>query len=410
LTRISAIADPVYLTEPLVKSEEFVLNTQGVPHRAWLFKCKPVVEVVRPEGAVPHYLPGTNPFLEEFRKRYNLPETVTRGGAALTYPTGSAPVVPAPAMKGPALATPRTGEVKVLHVQGQVYMLVSSDGNMVVQAGPEGVAVVDTLRSSLSDAVLAAIRSISDKPIHFIVNTQADEDHTGGNEALAKAGPARPDRAPLTAGLGGNTGGNTSIVAHENVLKRMSAAVSGGGTVRPSAAWPGDTFFNDENDFFFNGEAVQVLHQPNAHGDGDSIVFLRRSDVIVAGDVFSTVSYPVFDTAQGGSINGVIAALNRIVKLAVATGNMEGGTMIVPGHGRLSDKMDVVEYRNMATIVRDRIQALVAQGKTLEQVQAAQPTLDYDARYGAATGPAAPRAFVAAVYESVRATSGKVSR
>jgi glyoxylase-like metal-dependent hydrolase (beta-lactamase superfamily II) len=409
LTRISAIADPVYLTEPLVKSEEFVLNTQGVPHRSWLFKCKPVVEVLRPEGAVPHYLPGANPFLEEFRKRYNLPESVTRGGAALTYPAGSVPPVPAPAMKGPALATPAPGDVKVLHVQGQVYMLVSSEGNMVVHAGPEGVAVVDTLRGSLSEKVLTAIRSISDKPIHFVVNTQAGEDHTGGNEALAKAGPTRPDRAPLAAGLGGNTGGATSIVAHENVLKRMSAAVAGG-TVRPAAAWPGDTFFDDESDFFFNDEAVQVLHQPNAHADGDSIVFFRRSDVIAAGDVFSTVTYPVFDKAQGGSINGVIAALNRIVKLAVASGNMEGGTMIVPGHGRLSDKMDVVEYRNMVTIVRDRVQALLGQGKTLEQVQEAQPTLDYDARYGAATGPASPRAFVAAVYESLRATPGKAAR
>lgn len=411
MTRISAIADPVYLTEPLVKSEEFVLNTQGVPHRAWLFKCKPVVEVVRPEGAVPHYLPGTNPFLEEYRKRYNLPESVTRGGAALNYPPGSAPSGPAPAMKGPTLVSPAAGEVKILHVQGQIYMLVSTEGNMVVHAGPEGVLVVDTLRAALSENALAAIRSISDKPIHFIVNTQADEDHTGGNEALAKAGPTRPDRAPLGSGLGGNTGGATSIVAHENVLKRMIAPVAGGGTARPSASWPGDTFFNDENDFFFNDEAVQVLHQPNAHADGDSIVFFRRSDVIAAGDVFSTVSYPVFDKAQGGSINGVIAALNRIIKLAVSTGNMEGGTMIVPGHGRLSDKMDVVEYRNMVTIVRDRVRALVAQGKTLEQVLATQPTLDYDARYGAATGPASPRAFVAAVYESLRtAAPARASR
>jgi glyoxylase-like metal-dependent hydrolase (beta-lactamase superfamily II) len=397
LTRISAIADPVYLTEPLVKSEEFVLNTQGVPHRAWLFKCKPVIEVVRPEGAVPHYLPGTNPFLEEYRKRYNLPESVTRGGAALTYPAGSAPSGPAPAMKGPALSAPRPGEVKVLHVQGQVYMLVSTDGNMVVQAGTEGVMVVDTLRASLADKVVAAIRSISDKPIHYVVNTQADEDHTGGNEALAKAGPTRPDRPPLLAGVGGNAGGTTSIIAHENVLKRMSA--------RPPAAWPVDTFFNDENDVFFNDEAVQVLHQPSAHADGDSMVFFRRSDVIAAGDVFSTISYPVFDRAQGGSVNGLISSLNRIIKLAVSTGNMEGGTMIVPGHGRLSDKMDVVEYRNMVTIVRDRVQALVAQGRTLEQVIATQPTLDYDGRYGATTGPASPRGFVTAVYESLRAAA-----
>jgi glyoxylase-like metal-dependent hydrolase (beta-lactamase superfamily II) len=249
----------------------------------------------------------------------------------------------------------------------------------------------------LADRVVAAIRSISDKPIHYIVNTQADEDHTGGNEALAKAGPTRPDRALLTAGVGGNAGGSTSIISHENVLKRMSA--------RPPASWPFDTFFNDENDVFFNDEAVQVLHQPNAHSDGDSLVFFRRSDVIAAGDVFSTVSYPVFDRAQGGSVNGVISALNRIIKLAVATGNMEGGTMIVPGHGRLSDKMDAVEYRNMVTIVRDRVQALLAQGQTLEQVIATQPTLDYDARYGAATGPASPRGFVTAVYESLRATA-----
>ena len=403
LTRISAIADPVYLTEPLVKSEEFVLNTQGVPHRAWLFKCKPVVEVVRPEGAVPHYLPGANPFLEEYRKHYNLPESITRGGAAQTYPAGSAPTGPAPAMKGPALSAPAPGEVKVLHVQGQVYMLVSTEGNMVVEAGPEGVLVVDTLRASLSDKVLAAIRTISDKPIHYIVNTQAGDDHTGGNEVLAKAGPTRPDRVPLGAGVGGNAGGNTSIVAHENVLKRMSAPVAGGGTVRPAEAWPADTFFNDQNDIFFNDEAAQVLYQPNAHADGDSIVFFRRSDVIAAGDVYSTVSYPVFDRAQGGSVNGVIAALNRIIKLAVATGNMEGGTMIVPGHGRLSDKMDVVEYRNMVTIVRDRVQALLKQNRTLEQVIAAQPTLDYDARYGAASGPASPHAFITAVYESLRA-------
>jgi glyoxylase-like metal-dependent hydrolase (beta-lactamase superfamily II) len=294
----------------------------------------------------------------------------------------------------------------VLHVQGQVYMLTSTAGNMVVQAGDDGVLLVDTLPASLSTAVLDAIRTISDKPIHYIVNTQAGEEHTGGNEALAKAGPTRPDRVPLGSGLGGNTGGATSIVSHENVLNRMSATVGPPGpdakTVRPRASWPSDTFFEDENDFFFNTEAVQVLHQPNALADGDSAVFFRRSDVIVAGDIFSTVSYPVFDAKQGGSVNGVIASLNRLLKLAVATGNMEGGTMIVPGHGRLADKMDLVEYRNMVTIIRDRIQALVAEGKTLEQVRAAQPTLDYDARYGAATGPASPDAFVAAVYASLR--------
>ena len=160
---------------------------------------------------------------------------------------------------------------------------------------------------------------------------------------------------------------------------------------------------------FFNDEAVQVLHQPNAHADGDSIVFFRRSDVIAAGDVYSTTSYPVFDRAQGGSLNGVIDGLNRIIKLAVPTHNQEGGTLIVPGHGRLSDEMDVVEYRNMVTIVRDRIRKLVAEGKTLEQVRAARPTLDYDPRYGAASGPASTDAFVAAAYDSLRAAAAETA-
>jgi glyoxylase-like metal-dependent hydrolase (beta-lactamase superfamily II) len=278
---------------------------------------------------------------------------------------------------GPVLASPKAGEVKVLHVQGQVYMLASAEGNMVVHAGDEGVLLVDTLPEALSGAALAAIRTISDKPIHFIVNTQAGEDHTGGNEALAKAGPTRPDRVPLGSGLGGNTGGATSVVAHQNVLNRMSATAPGnpaGGTVRPRGACR-DTFFEDENDIFFNDEAVQVQHQPDATGDGDSIVFFRKSDVVVAGDVFSTTSYPVFNRAQGGSVNGVIAALNRIIRITVPTHNQEGGTMVVPGHGRLSDEMDVVEYRNMLTIVRDRIQALLAEGRTLEQVKVtSQPT------------------------------------
>ena len=415
LTRISAINDPVYLTEPLVKSEEFVLNTQVVPQRSWLFKCKSVVEVARPEGQVPHFLPGKNPYLGDYRRKFGISEAAARGGAEFTSPDAvgaaanaatSKPSAAASASRAaPPFAAPPRGEVRVLHVQGQVYMLVSADGNMVVQAGPDGVLVVDTLTASLSTPVLAAIRSISDKPIHFIVNTQGDAEHTGGNEALAKAGPTRPDRGPLTNGLGGNAGGTTSIIAHENVLARMSAATSGP-AARSRESWPTDTYFEDQNDLFFNQEAVQVLYQPHAHADGDSIVFFRRSDVIVAGDLYSTTSYPVFDTSRGGSINGVIAALNRIIKLAVPGDTEEGGTMIVPGHGRLSDEIDVVEYRNMLTIVRDRIQALIGDGKALEQVRIAQPTLDYDARYGAVSGPASPDPFVTAVYESLRG-SGK---
>ncbi len=262
---------------------------------------------------------------------------------------------------------------------------------------------MDTLTAGLSPQVLEAIRAISDKPIHYIVNTQMGDTHTGGNEALAKAAATRPERILLGAGLGGNAGNAVSIVAHENVLTRMSADVPGGGTVRPRGGWPGDVFFNDQNDIFFNDEAVQVLHQPVATTDGDSVVFFRRSDVIAAGDLFSTTGFPSFDRSQGGSINGVIDALNRIIRLSVPTHNSEGGTMIVPGRGRLGDEMDVVEYRDMLTIVRDRVGALIAEGRTLDEVRAAQPTLDYDARYAAASGPGSTDAFIANVYESLKA-------
>jgi hypothetical protein len=199
MTRISSIVDPVYLTEPLVKSEEFVLNLQGVPHRKWLFKCKSVVEVVRPEGEVPHYLPGANPYLMEYRNRYKLSAEMTCGDPALTYPqpagsdtTRASTAAPTDRPNAPASPMVPPGEIRVLPVSGQVYVLVSAEGNMVVHAGTEGVLVVDTLPASLSGAVLAAIRTISDKPIHFILNTQAGKARTGGTRRWPRPGPRDP--------------------------------------------------------------------------------------------------------------------------------------------------------------------------------------------------------------------------
>ena len=263
---------------------------------------------------------------------------------------------------------------------------------------------MDTLPEALSSAALAAIRTISDKPIHFIVNTQAGEDHTGGNEALAKAGPTRPDRVPLGSGLGGNTGGATSIVAHENVLNRMSATGRPAGTARPRGAWPSDTFFEDENDIFFNDEAVQVLHQPDATGDGDSIVFFRKSDVVVAGDVFSTTSYPVFNRAQGGSINGVIAALNRIIR--------DHGADAQPGrrhHGRARARPPERRdgRRRIPQHADDRPRSDSGAGgrgqrRSSRCVRRSRRSTTTPATEPA-TGPASPDAFVAAVYESLRA-------
>jgi cyclase len=292
-------------------------------------------------------------------------------------------------------------EIHVLPVQGHVYMLVGGGGgNITLQAGDEGVLLVDTSLASLTDNVLKAIRSVSTKPIRYIINTHAHPDHVGGNAAIAAQGQMI---------VGGNMGqpySGAAILAHEKVLTRMSAP-TGEQAPFPQGAWPTDTYFTSKKELFFNGEAIQILHQPAAHTDGDSIVFFRRSDVLSAGDVFLTTTYPVIDLDRGGNIQGIIAALNHILDIAIPKDKQEGGTYVIPGHGRLCDEADVLEYRDMLTIIRDRIQDLVKKGSTLEQVRAAHPTLDYDGRYGATTGAWTTDKFIEAVYRNLSVKQSK---
>jgi len=289
---------------------------------------------------------------------------------------------------------PSDGEVHLVPVQGHVYMLVGAGGNIAVQFSDEGVLVVDTGLAAMGDRVLAAIRKLSPRPIRYIVNTHLHPDHTGGNEVIAKAGST-------------TAGGPTTIVSHENTLSRMSAPIGRPGAVAP-ALWPTDTFFPEEKDFFFNDEAVMLYHDAAAHTDGDAIVFFRRSDVVVAGDIFITTGYPVIDTQAGGSVHGVIAGLNRILDLTVPKHEQEGGTYVIPGHGHLSDESDVLEYRDMVVIIKERIEDMVKRGMTLDQVKAAKPTLDYDLHYGADTGPWTTAMFIEAVYGDLsKATNQK---
>lgn len=283
-----------------------------------------------------------------------------------------------------------------LHVQGNVHVVTGAGANIIVQTGPLGVVVVDTGLPQNSDRVLAAIRTLSNRSIRFVINTHAHADHAGANQQLAAAGTPVSGRGVAVVGAGQTS--RAEILAYELVLHRMSG--TGGEAPTPAASWPTTTFSYPQKEFFTNGEGLQIVHQPAAHTDGDSIVFFRRSDVIAAGDVYSTVSYPIIDTQRGGSITGVLGGLNQLLALAISGEKTEGGTMIVPGHGRISDEADLVEYRDMVTIIRDRIQAMVAKKMTLEQVKAAKPTMEYDGLYGDAPGWTKDQ-FVEAVYRGL---------
>ena len=289
-------------------------------------------------------------------------------------------------------------ELEVLDVQGNVYVIVGSGGNTTVQVGDEAVVLVDTQTAAVATALLEAVTKLSAKPIRHIINTSADADHTGGNEPLSRAGTYV--RLIDTFDPRGSNA-SASILAHVNVLAHLSAPTLAA-AVAPAGAWPTDTYFTGEWALFVNGEAVQLLHVPQAHSDGDTMVFFRRSDVLSVGDLFSPSRYPTFDSARGGSIDGVIEGLNRIIDIAIPGENQQGGTVVVPGHGRLSDETDVANYRDMVTIVRARIAALIASGAALEQVLAAAPTSDYDGIYAAAGAGVTGAAFVEAVYRDLR--------
>jgi cyclase len=279
------------------------------------------------------------------------------------------------------------GEIQSFHVQGNVHLLVGAGGNIAVQTGDDGVLVVDTGLSQYAEKTLAAIRKLSDKPIRYIINTHFHADHTGGNEVIGKAGST----------VQGNP---TAIIAHENVLKRMSAP-TGEVSPTPVAAWPTSSYVKTSRDFFFNDESVMVFHDEAGHTDGDSIVHFRRSDVLVSGDVFLTTSYPVIDLANGGGIQGVINGLNHLLDLAVPKHAQEGGTYIISGHGRVADEADVLEYRDMVTIVRDRIKDAISRGRTLDQVKTERPTIDYDRHYGSQTGNWTTAMFIEAIYKDL---------
>jgi glyoxylase-like metal-dependent hydrolase (beta-lactamase superfamily II) len=406
LTHITVADDPVYLSEPLVQSQNFVLvsNVQPAAYQTWTV-CRAQVEIAgRPEGFVPHYLPGTNPFVDEYSKKFALPVEATRAGAETMYPeyrpalrklqgvaASSAPASEprdrAPQRRPPAAAAADVDtDVEIVQVASDVYMVAAASGNITVNVGPQGLFVVDTGSEAMSAKTVAAIRTISDKPIRFIVQTSAHPDRVGGTPALNQLAEAIRSRETIDTGA--------VILAHENTFNRMSAA-TGDRAPTPVSAWANSTFFVSRQDEYFNGQGIQLVHRA-ASTDGDVVVVFRRSDVIAAGDIFDPTRYPAIDLDKGGSIQGEIDAINWLLEVMIPGEKEEAGTMVVGGRGRLCDEGDVSEYRDMLTIVRDRVQDMVTKGMTLDQVKAARPSFEYDPEYGPGD------AFVETVYRSLR--------
>lgn len=289
----------------------------------------------------------------------------------------------------PAASSQAGSAVRLVPLRNGLHMITSDAGNVTVQSGPDGLVVVDTLPAALSDDVQAALRTLSAAPVRYVINTTFTSPSTGGNARLAASpNPGLPFAAAAT------------VVAHENVYTRLSTPAAGAEPM-PSAAWPTEPYTWDKVDIHLNGSAIEVVHVPAATSDADSVVLFRLADAVSTGPIYVTGDYPRWYPESGGTIRGVIAALNRVLDFAVAGNNQTGGTLIIPGRGRLADESDVAEYRNMLVIIVGRIQALVEAGHSLEAVLAARPTRDYDAVFGSETGPWTTRMFVTAIYREL---------
>jgi glyoxylase-like metal-dependent hydrolase (beta-lactamase superfamily II) len=286
-----------------------------------------------------------------------------------------------------------SGSLEILEVRPSFFVIAGAGANVGIQVGEDGIVIVDAGSAAAAPNVLAAIKRISPKPIRYVIDTGPDADHVGGNEALATAGEKL-----FGGGLPGGGQPNAAngadrvapILSAEGVLRHMAKSPAGG--------WPTEVFHYLRKAMYLNGEAIEVLHQPAAHTDSDVFAFFRRSDVVFAGDVLDTRQFPGVDVERGGSIQGEIAALNRLSEIAVPSTPVvtrEAGTIVVPGHGRLCDQYDVVDYRDMVTIIRDRVRDLMKGGRSLADVKAAQPAKGYVGRYGN------PDRFVQAIYQSL---------
>jgi glyoxylase-like metal-dependent hydrolase (beta-lactamase superfamily II) len=436
---ITVILDDVWFEEPLVQTTNYRI---AVHTALSYYPCTIAAESISTN--VPHFLPGETEQLEDAAGW--IPEIATRGGAESLYPDFRLKLIDPDAETAPlplperrytnADYIPETPEgISILPVQGNIYMLSGAGANIAVSAGPEGLLLVDTGTAEMQDQTLETVlelgvavsaspkpnncyglncagssfrwvspslNSIISKPeplkaIRYIINTSASANHVGGNATLAELSPESSIVAVTFPPL--NIPPAANVVAHENVLNRMLDIIPEVSDV----ALPIEVFYGDRYNLsqFFNGEGVQLFHVPNAHSDGDSVVYFRYSDVIAVGELIRADAYPKINVDQGGSINGILDGINLVLDLMVAEFRSQGGTLVIPAEGRLMDTGDIGNYRNMVAIIRDRVQALIDQGMSLQQVRAARPTEDYDAWFGSDSGEWTTAMFVEAVYQSL---------
>jgi len=411
LTNVTVVTDPVFLSEPEVRSNDYFRQVND--HHGWLYACDDGEQILdRPADKVPNYLFGQQPYADEFAKVYKLPLIAGVGGAESVYPEFQAKLKTATDAEGLARMkplpgrpsetskaenpAPRDGEIHTFPLRNNLYMLVGDGGNIVVQVGDQGAFVVNTGTGALVDKTIAAIKKLSERPVQFIANTGFRADYTGGNVKVRASGFDPSLTGSFFSNQFADAGQGATIIAHQNTQNYMDALNM------PGPGIPSDTFLEDRRRKFHNGDSIEMLWEPNASTNGDSIVVFRRADVIVTGDIFMTTLYPIIDLKNGGTVQGEISALNDILNRTVYEHEEDGGTMVVPGRGYLSNEHEVLEYRDMVVIVRDRVRDMLNKGATLEQVKAARVTADYDTRYGSSTGPWTTDMFVEAVYTSLK--------
>ena len=445
LDLMTVIEDPVYFQEPLVRSSTWVLQADlGVDNRMFFESVEE--EVGRPDDLVPHHALGFRN--DEFAKELHLPLEAIEGGSQTLYPDyiprlrqllagqkpapiewstpGYTPAKPSwftqdeyppvdcagldvntdmiPIDQGHGRVRVKctaAGDVEVLQVRPDIYMLVADGVNVTVQVGKDGVLVVNTGVAAVSEKLLHAIRSVSDGPIRFVINTGFHDEDTGGNAAVVNAGGARVDAGaygPFPHAIASGA----RLIAQDNVDVHLAGKMPS----LPQEAIPNSSF-SAHKSIYFNGEPIDLSAAPAAVSDADSFVFFRKSDVISAGELLDTGRYPLIDGSAGGTLQGILNGLTHIIEITVPERNAMGGTLVIPQRGWICNQIDVVEYRNMLTIVRDRIRDMTRKHMTLEQVKAAHPTIDYDGIYGASSGPWTTDMFIAAVYHELSAHPAK---